>query len=181
VVIRQRAGYTSREEELVKFRTLFLRLFAVLLLALGGCSPSADQDAFSSGEVDLETPDVSVELELPAEAMSLARIVRTLEQKGYGPVAEIEMEDNWWEVDAFRDSQRVRLMVDFETGAIMSDTPPSPGKPLSEILESLEEQGYGPVLDVDLKGGELEIETHKEGMVVVLTVDANTGGIVEDE
>jgi hypothetical protein len=72
-------------------------------------------------------------------------------------------------------------MVDFETGGIMSDTPPSPGKPLSEILESLEEQGFGPFLDVDLKGGELEIETHKEGMVVVLTVDANTGELVEDE
>ena len=117
----------------MKIHSLLICLPAILLLVCAGCSPSADQDASSNSAADLESPDESTELDLPGEAMSLAEIVRTLEQQGYGPVAEIEMEDDWWEIDAYRDNQRVRLMVDFESGGIMSDIPPSPGKPLSEI------------------------------------------------
>jgi hypothetical protein len=55
---------------------------AVLLLAFAGCSPSADENASSNSAVDLDSQEESA---------------RKLEQQGYGPVAEIEIEDEWWE------------------------------------------------------------------------------------
>ena len=57
----------------------------------------------------------------PPGAKPLSEIALMLEQQGYHPIVEIEMDDGVWEVEAYRDGQKRKLKVDPFSGEVRSD------------------------------------------------------------
>jgi len=120
---------------------------------------------------------------LPSGAMSLSAVLKTVEIAGYGPVVEVEFEKDHWEVKAYRNGQLLQLKVGLLAGEMLPNSPPSFDKPLSLIVKGLEDQGYGPILDIELGAGgseggtAWEIEAYKGGSEVNVTVDPASGKI----
>jgi hypothetical protein len=151
---------------------------AILMIA---CAPNEEQPTGLDEAAAITDPSESPDVGLPAQAMSLAEIVAAIERQGYGPVAEAELKDDGWQLGAYKDGQRVTILADFETGGIVADRPPEGGKPLSEILRSLEGRGYGPFLDAELDADGWEIEAQKGSMAVVVVVDPASGEITDEQ
>jgi uncharacterized membrane protein YkoI len=62
------------------------------------------------------------------------------------------------------------------------ETPPANAKPLSEVIKSLEDQGYKTIEEVDFDDDEWEIEIHQaDGSEVELHVNAISGQITKKE
>ena len=59
----------------------------------------------------------------PAGAKPLSEIVKSVEDKGYFPVTEAEMENGVWEIEAYKDNQERDLRVDPISAEIISDRP----------------------------------------------------------
>lgn len=58
------------------------------------------------------------------------------------------------------------------------ETPPSRAKPLSEIIKTLEDQGYRTITEVEFEDGAREIEVHQDdGEELELRVDPETGEV----
>ena len=51
------------------------------------------------------------------------------------------------------------------------------GKPLSEIIRSIEDQRLGVITEADLDHGRWEVEVHKDGRKTTLYVDPKTGAV----
>jgi peptidase YpeB-like protein len=151
-----------------------LAIFVVLLL---GCTPPAETPGLEVIEEGSESPD----FELPENAKPLAEIVRSLEAEGYNPVVEIELEDDEWEIDAYKDGQRVEVLVDVVSGEILDAEPPESGMLLAEILANLEAQGFDTVLEVNREEDGWEIEAYRNGEAVVVLVDPVSGAVIEEE
>ena len=59
------------------------------------------------------------------------------------------------------------------------EQPPANAKPLSEIIKSLEDQGFKIMTEIEFEDGAWEIEVHQaDGSEVELIVDAVSGAIV---
>jgi len=58
---------------------------------------------------------------------------------------------------------------------------PENAKPLSEILNAVKAQGYGPILEIELDKEGREIETVRGGETVELVADPETGEIRAEE
>ena len=117
-----------------------------------------------------------------AGAMSLSVVLKSVESAGYVPVMEVEFEEDHWEIKAYRDGQLVQLKVGLLAGEILPNPSPPVGKPLSVILKDLEDQGYGPILDVERAGGSSsgyawEIEAYKGNSEVTVSVEPDSGKI----
>jgi len=122
------------------------------------------------------------------QAEPLSTIVRILEFQGYTAIAEAVCEDEYWEVEAFKDGERFKLNVEPVHGNILPVAEPSYAMPLSEVLTQLGEQGYGPVVDLELGQSNDEeplpvwdIHIYKGGHAVFLSVDATTGEILSED
>jgi len=62
------------------------------------------------------------------------------------------------------------------------ETPPANAKPLSEVIKSVEDQGYKSIEHVDFDDDEWEIEVHQaDGSEVELHVNAISGQITKKE
>lgn len=57
----------------------------------------------------------------PEGIKPLSEIVLLLEKAGYSPISEIEFDDGHWEVDAYRNGEKVEINVDPRTGEIKKD------------------------------------------------------------
>ena len=62
----------------------------------------------------------------------------------------------------------------------LADKPPTDAKPLSEIVLSLEKQGYTPIVKIEVDHERWEIEAYKEGHKRELKVDPRSGAIISD-
>jgi len=166
-----------------------MRLLILVLLAMGAflCScgeAPAPADMSALGE----TSEVEDEAAESGEARTLSTIVQILEFQGYSVIAEVESEEEYWEVEAYRDGQRFKLNVDPVNGRILADSAPSYPVPLSEILAGLGKLGYGPVLDVELAHTDAEepfpvweVEAYKGGHPVLVSVDPDTGQVISED
>lgn len=63
------------------------------------------------------------------------------------------------------------------SAAAGGELPPSDGKPLSELVKSLEDAGVGVITSIEFDDGVWEVQTHKDGKWVELHVDPRTGEI----
>jgi uncharacterized membrane protein YkoI len=63
---------------------------------------------------------------------------------------------------------------------VYGDQPPANGKPLAEIVETLEKQGYGPFSEISFDDGYWEIEVYKQNEPYELAVDPSTGKIAAE-
>lgn len=59
----------------------------------------------------------------PADSKPLSEIVKSIEDRGYFPVTEVEMEKGIWEIEAYKGNQERDLRVDPITAEIISDRP----------------------------------------------------------
>ena len=57
----------------------------------------------------------------PANAKPLVEIINILEAQGYSPITEISMDDEVWEVEAYKNNEERELKVNPVTGQIVSD------------------------------------------------------------
>ncbi len=153
-------------------------LALAVALSAGSCAQREEDVDVGKG---IEESAAEADAALPPEAKSLTEIVSALETQGLGPVVEAELEDDCWEIDTFQDGKRIELRADLTTGQVLAGNEPRGGKPLSEILKSLEASGYGPFLDAEWRNGRWDIEAYKGGTTSVLAVDAKTGEIRTEE
>lgn len=61
-----------------------------------------------------------------------------------------------------------------------SEMPPIDAKPLSEIVRTLEEQGFSPFVEIEFEDGKWEVKVYKEGDKRKLKVDPVSAKIVSD-
>jgi len=64
---------------------------------------------------------------------------------------------------------------------VLADRPPADAKPLVEIVEQLEQQGYGPFTDVSFDDGYWEVEVFKKDTAYELLVDRRTGKVLSEQ
>ena len=150
---------------------------SLLLISLS-CSPRG-----KTSEIRVREQATKNTTNLPSEAMSLSAVLKAVESAGYAPVIEVEFEEGYWKVKAYRDGQLLQLKVSPLAGEILPNPPPTLEKPLSVVVKGLEDHGYGPILDVERSGGgsgsssAWEVEAYKDGSEVALTVEPATGKI----
>ena len=79
-------------------------------------------DAFKGEErVEFQVDPVSGEIEteeVKPGKKPLAEIVAALEAQGYGPILEIELDEEGWEIEAVKGGEEVELVADPDTGEI---------------------------------------------------------------
>jgi hypothetical protein len=68
----------------------------------------------------------------------------------------------------------------FLQASIASDMPPKNAKPISEIVRTLQEQGYSPFVDIEFEDGKWRVKAYKEGVKRELKIDPVSGKIVSD-
>src|SRR4051812_4260081 len=89
---------------------------AVLILPSCANNPKAE-------EKDAEKATVV----MPAGAMPLSALLRTVENTGYAPVVEVEFEKDHWKIKAYRDGQLLQLKVGLMNGEIVPSPAPQLG------------------------------------------------------
>jgi hypothetical protein len=63
---------------------------------------------------------------------------------------------------------------------VVADHPATDVKPIVEIVEQLEEKGYGPFIEVSFDDGNWEVEVYKKDAAYELAVDGRTGKILSE-
>ena len=134
-----------------------------------------------------KTPDASVKdpagktaVALPLGAMPLSAVLKAVEGADYAPVVAVEFEKDHWEVKAYRNGQLLQLKVSLLAGDILPNSPPPLDKPLSAVVKDLEDQGYGPIIDVerDAEGTDSwEVEGYKGQTAITVRVEPASGKI----
>lgn len=160
---------------------MFLPCKALLLLVLTLVPLSCSRKE-ATPDAGVKEPAAKTAANLPPGAMSLSAVLKAVESAGYAPVVAVEFEKDHWEVKAYRNGQLLQLKVGPLSGEILPDPPPSLDKPLSAIVKGLEDQGYGPILDLESTAGETggdawEVETYKGDKAVTLSVNPASGQI----
>lgn len=65
--------------------------------------------------------------------------------------------------------------------ALAGDAPPTDAKPLSEVIKSVEDEGYERISDVSYDDGKWEIDAYRGEQKRDLEVDPHSGDILSDE
>ncbi len=63
---------------------------------------------------------------------------------------------------------------------VLADRPPEGARPIVEIVEQLEKQGYGPFSELDFDDGNWEVEVYKGDAPYELTVDPRNGKVLAE-
>lgn len=126
----------------------------------------------------------------PRESKPLSEIVKSVEDQKLGVITEVDFDDGFWEVEVHKGGKETTLYVGPKTGKterqsvetdIHESLPPSDGRPLSEIIKSLEDQKLGVISQADFNNGAWEVEVHKDGKRFRLSVDAKSGMTKENK
>ncbi|WP_299947877.1 PepSY domain-containing protein [uncultured Microbulbifer sp.] len=59
----------------------------------------------------------------PPGAMALSTILTKLEQRGYTPIVEVDLEHGRWQIGAYKGDEKHWLSVDPNSAEILSDKP----------------------------------------------------------
>ncbi|TVM02937.1 MAG: hypothetical protein CV087_07790 [Candidatus Brocadia sp. WS118] len=119
----------------------------------------------------------------PPGGKSFSTILKSVEGQKLGVISSAEFDDGWWEVKVCKGLDCLGLYIDPRSGeekrrepAYADDElPPANAKPLSSIIQSLEERNLGVITDVEFDDGFWEVKLHKDGRVVKLDIDPRTG------
>jgi hypothetical protein len=160
-----------------------LAISCLLIVTLGPLISVSCSGGGNTSETGEKKQTKEAGVNLPPGAMSLSAVLKTIEGAGYNPVTEVEFEKDHWEIKAFRNGQLLQLKVGLLAGEILPNPAPRTQKPLSVIVKGLEDQGYGPILDVERDGGGSEprsawdVEAFKGSSEVNVSVDPVSGKI----
>src|SRR3954451_17277387 len=122
-----------------------LALFLLCMALLNSLSCSTKEKTAGSGSKEEAKKTVGP----PSGAMTLSAVLSHIESAHYAPVRDVEFEKDHWEIKAYSNGQLLQLHVDPFTGAIVPNPPPTFEKPLSAVVKGLEDQGYGPILEIE--------------------------------
>jgi hypothetical protein len=156
---------------------------SLLVISLGLLIPLSCSRGKTTRETGEKKAVKETVINLPPGAMPLSAVLRTLETTGYAPVVEVEFEKDHWEIKAYQNGQLLQLKVGLVRGDIQPNPPPTFEKPLSVTVKALEDQGYGPILDVEhgRKGSNgtnsWEIEAYKGNSEVSVSVEPASGKV----
>ncbi|USD22621.1 PepSY domain-containing protein [Microbulbifer variabilis] len=59
----------------------------------------------------------------PPGAMALSMVLTKLEQQGYTPIVEVDLERGRWKVEAYKGDQKYDLIVDPNSAEVQSEKP----------------------------------------------------------
>ncbi|GAA5525700.1 hypothetical protein Maes01_02272 [Microbulbifer aestuariivivens] len=76
----------------------------------------------------------------PPGAMALSTVLTALEQRGYTPIVEVSLDDERWEIEAYKEGKPVKLKVNPNTGEILSEQSKKPEKNEGEEHEEDSEE-----------------------------------------
>ncbi len=71
-------------------------------------------------------------------------------------------------------------IVAVSTSLVLADHPAADDKPIVEIVQQLEKQGYGPFSELDFDNGNWEIEVYKDDVAYELAVEGRSGKILSE-
>ena len=119
----------------------------------------------------------------PPGSKPLSAILKSLEGQELGVLASTEFDDGWWEVKVCKAGACQKLYIDPRTGEEKrrrktdsdDELPPANAKPLSAIVQSIEDRGLGAIAEVEFDDGFWEVELRKDGRKIKLDVDPSTG------
>lgn len=90
-----------------------------------------------------------------ADAKSVSKMLADLEKQGFAPIVDVSFGNGLWEIEAYKGNEQRELAVNPTTGAIVAEKadeadpkPPANAKPLSVIVQSIEQSGNSTILDV---------------------------------
>ncbi len=63
---------------------------------------------------------------------------------------------------------------------VIADQPPADAKPILKIVEQLENQGYGPFIELSFDDGVWEVEVYRQDTPYELAVDPRSGEILSE-
>ena len=118
----------------------------------------------------------------PAGSKPLSEIVKAVEGKKLGVIAQAEFDDGRWEVTVCEASACQKLYLDPAAGTEQrrrktdsDELPPADAKPLSAIVQAVEARGAGSISEVEFDMGHWEFALRKDGRKSKLVVDPRTG------
>jgi hypothetical protein len=174
---------TRRKLGILDYVFLLRRGLRFLVVSLGLLISLSCSRGEKTADSSVKESAKGTAVKLPPRAMSLSSVLKAVESAGYAPVIEVEFEKDHWEVKAYRNGQLLQLSVGLLAGDILPNPPPTLERPLSVIVKGLEDQGYGPILDVERGAGRSEgptaweIEAYKGNSEVSISVESNSGKI----
>jgi hypothetical protein len=88
-----------------------------------------------------------------------------------GVFTSAELDDGWWEVKVCKAGACQKLYIDPTSGAEKrrrqadshDELPPANARPLSAIVQSIEDRGLGAITEVEFDDGFWEVEFRKDG------------------
>jgi hypothetical protein len=128
---------------------------------------------------DRKTKEAERTVVRPAGAIPLSAILQAVENAGYTPVVEVEFEEDHWKIKGYKDGQLLQLKVGLMKGEILPNPAPTFDKPLSAVIKVAEDQGYGPIVEVEAAedGAGWDVEAYKGNSEVNLRVEPGSGKI----
>lgn len=118
----------------------------------------------------------------PPGSKPLSLILKSVEERKLGSIAEAEFDDGLWEAKVCGAAGCQKLYLDPRTGdekrrrkTDSDEIPPADSMPISTIIQSIEARGMGTVTEVDFDDGLWEVELRKDRQKIKLVVDPMTG------
>lgn len=120
----------------------------------------------------------------PKDGMLLSEIVKSVVAMKIGVITEAEFDHGLWEVEAQQGDRQTSLYLDPKTGKVSRREesadlheilPPDGGKPLVEIIQSLEKQNVGAISEIEFDDGFWEVTVHKDGKKIKWDIDPMSG------
>jgi hypothetical protein len=119
----------------------------------------------------------------PPGSKPLSAILKAVEGQELGVITSAEFDDRWWEVTVCKGRECLELYIDpglgeekrRETDDADDALPPANARPLSSIIQSLEDRNLGVITDVEFDDGFWEVKLRKDGRQIKQDIDPMTG------
>jgi len=120
----------------------------------------------------------------PRDAKPLSQIIRSVEDQQAGVITEAAFDDGFWEVEAHEGAKETTLYLDPTTGEVTRQQaaaephaalPPKGGKPLSEIVKSVEDRQAGAITGIAFEDGFWEVTIRAGAKKTQMDIDPKSG------
>ncbi|UJS16780.1 MAG: PepSY domain-containing protein [Candidatus Jettenia sp.] len=119
----------------------------------------------------------------PSDSKPLSAILKSVEKQELGIITSADFDDSLWEIKVCKSSDCLKLYIDPKSGEEKhrktdnsdDELPPANTKPLSAIVQSLEDRNQGVIKDVEFDDGLWEVELREDGRKIKLYIDPRTG------
>lgn len=119
----------------------------------------------------------------PPGSKPLSAILKSVEGQELGVIMSAEFDDSWWEVKVCKSLDCLKLYIDPRSGGEKrretddsdDELPPENIKPLSAIIQSLEDRNLGIITDVEFDEEFWKVKLCKDGRKIKLDIDPRTG------